>query len=76
MTDELGTPLGLGAFVFLSVVGVARCVGRVKGRLSGVERSVERLRADWRRLRPDMNRLRDDIGRLRSHVEAILLRFP
>lgn len=49
MTAELGTILGLNAFVILSVVGVAWCVGRVEGRLIGVERSVERLQTDMGR---------------------------
>ncbi|MYB75894.1 MAG: hypothetical protein F4X83_02105 [Chloroflexi bacterium] len=62
MTAELGTILGLNAFVILSVVGLAWCVGRVEGRLIGVERSVERLQTD--------------MGRLREDVEAILLRLP
>ena len=62
MTAELGTILGLSAFVFLSVVGVAWRMGRVEGRLTGVERSVERLQAD-------MDGLREDFG-------AILLRLP
>ena len=62
MTAELGTILGLSAFVFLSVVGVAWLVGRVEGRLTGVERSVERLQAD--------------IDGLREDVKVILLRLP
>ena len=62
MTAELGTILGLSTFVFLSVVGIAWCVGRVEGRLIGVERSLERLQADMDRLRKD--------------VEAILRRLP
>ena len=62
MTAELGTILGLGAFVFLSVVGVAWLVGRVEGRLIGVERSVERLQAD--------------LDGLREDVKAILRRLP
>ena len=62
MTAELGTILGLSIPVVLSVIGVARRMGRVEGRLSGVERSVERLQAD-------MDRLRDD-------VKAILVRLP
>lgn len=62
MTAELGTILGLNAFVVLSVVGLAWCVGRVEGRLVGVERSVERLQAD-------MDGLRED-------VKVILLRLP
>ena len=69
MTAELGTILGLGAFVLLSVVGVAWLVGRVEGRLIGVERSVERLQAD-------VGRLREDIAGLRENVKAILLRLP
>lgn len=40
---ELGATLGLGTFVILSVVGVAWRIGRVDGRMAGVERSVERL---------------------------------
>ena len=62
MTAELGTILGLSIPVVLSVVGVAWRLGRVEGRLAGVERSVERLHAD-------MDRLRDD-------VKTILLRLP
>ncbi|MCY3959889.1 MAG: hypothetical protein OXG65_16580 [Chloroflexi bacterium] len=62
MTAELGAILGLNAFVILSAVGLAWCVGRVEGRLIGVERSVERLQAE-------MAGLRDD-------VKAILLRLP
>ena len=62
MTAELGTILGLSVFVFLSVIGVAWRMGRVEGRLTGVERSIERLHAD-------MDRLRED-------VKAILLRLP
>ena len=62
MTAELGTILGLSVFVFLSVIGVAWRMGRVEGRLIGVERSAERLQAD-------MDRLRED-------VKAILLRLP
>ena len=62
MTAELGTILGLSAFVFLSVAGVAWRMGRVEGRLTGVERSVERLQADMDGLRKD--------------VKAILLRLP
>ncbi len=53
MTAELGTILGLNAFVVLSVVGLAWCVGRAEGRLIGVERSVERLHTDADRLRED-----------------------
>ena len=48
---ELGATLGLSTFVIFSIVGVAWLVGRVEGRLSGVERSVERLQADVGRLR-------------------------
>ena len=62
MTAELGTILGLSTFVFLSVVGVAWRMGRVEGRLTGVERSVERLQAD--------------IDGLREDVKAIMLRLP
>ena len=62
MTAELGAILGLNAFVIFSVVVLAWCVGRVEGRLIGVERSVERLQAE-------MAGLRDD-------VKAILLRLP
>ena len=62
MTAELGAILGLNAFVVLSVVGLAWCVGRVEGRLTGVECSVERLQID--------------MGRLRKDVRAILLRLP
>ena len=62
MTAELGTILGLNAFVVLSVVGLAWCVGRVEGRLIGVERSVERLQTDIKGLRED--------------VKAVLLRLP
>ena len=62
MTAELGTILGLSIPVVLSVVGVAWRLGRVEGRLTGVERSVERLHAD-------MDRLRED-------VKTILLRLP
>ena len=69
MTAELGTILGLSVFVFLSVIGVAWRMGRVEGRLIGVERSVERLQAD-------VNRIRDDMNRLREGVKAILLRLP
>ena len=69
MTVELGTILGLSAFVFLSVVGLAWRIGRVEGRLIGVERSVERLHVDIDRIRDDMNRLWDD-------VRAVFLRLP
>ena len=62
MTVELGTILGLSIPVVLSVVGVAWRLGRVEGRLTGVERSVERLHAD--------------MGRLREDVKTILLRLP
>ena len=62
MTAELGAILGLNAFVVLSIVGLAWCVGRVEGRLIGIERSVERLQTD--------------MGRLRKDVRAILLRLP
>lgn len=54
MTAELGTILGLNAFVVLSVVGLVWCVGRVEGRLVGVERSVERLQAEMAGLREDV----------------------
>jgi len=69
VTAELGTILGLSAFIFLSVVGLAWCVGRVEGRLTGVERSVERVQAD-------VGRLREDIAGLRGDVKVILLRLP
>ena len=62
MTAELGTILGLSIPVVLSVVGVAWRLGRVEGRLTGVERSVERLQAD--------------IYGLREDVKVILLRLP
>ena len=62
MTAELGTILGLSIPVVLSVVGVAWRLGRVEGRLTSVERSVERLQAD-------MDGLRED-------VKVILLRLP
>ena len=62
MTAELGTILGLSIPVVLSVVGVAWRLGRVEGRLTGVERSVERLQAD--------------IDGLREDVKVILLRLP
>ena len=62
MTAELGAILGLSIPVVLSVVGVAWRLGRVEGRLSGVERSVERLQAD--------------IDGLREDVKVILLRLP
>lgn len=62
MTAELGTTLGLNAFVVLSVVGLAWCVGRIDGRLIGVDRSVERLQ--------------DDTHGLREDVKAILLQLP
>jgi len=62
VTDEVGTILGLSAFVFLSVAGLAWQAGRVEGRLTGVERSVERLQADMDGLRRD--------------VRAIPLRLP
>ena len=61
MTAELGTILGLSIPVVLSVVGVAWRLGRVEGRLIGVERSVERLQAD--------------IDGLREDVKVILLRL-
>ena len=62
MTAELGAILGLSIPVVLSVIGVAWRMGRVEGRLSGVERSVERLQAD--------------IDGLREDVKVILLRLP
>ena len=62
MTAELGTILGLSIPVVLSVIGVAWRMGRVEGRLTGVERSVERLQAD--------------IDGLREDVKVILLRLP
>ena len=62
MTAELVAILGLNAFVVLSVVGLAWRVGRVEGRLIGVERSVERLQAV--------------MGSLRKDVKVILLRLP
>ena len=68
MTVELGTTLALSAFVFLSVAGLAWQVGRVEGRLIGVERSVERLHAD-------VGRLRKDTAGLREAVKVILLRL-
>ena len=69
MTVELGTILGLSIPVVLLVVGVAWRMGRVEGRLTGVEQSVERLHVDIDRIRDDMNRLWDD-------VKAIFLRLP
>ena len=62
MTAELGAILGLSIPVVLSVIGVAWRMGRVEGRLSGVEQSVERLQAD--------------IDGLREDVKVILLRLP
>ena len=62
MTAELGTILGLSIPVVLSVVGVAWRMERVEGRLTGVERSIERIQAD--------------IDGLREDVKAILLRLP
>ena len=62
MTAESGTILALSIPVVLSVIGVAWRMGRVEGRLSGVERSVERLQAD--------------INGLREDVKVILLRLP
>ena len=62
MTAELGTILGLSIPVVLSVIGVAWRMSRVEGRLSGVERSVERLQTD--------------IDGLREDVKVILLRLP
>ena len=76
MTAELGTILGLSIPVVLSVVGVAWRMGRIEGRIAGVEQSVERLHVDIDRLREDMNRLRDDMDRMREDVKAILLRLP
>lgn len=69
MTAELGAILGLSTPVLLAVIGVAWRMGRAEGRLSGVERSVERIQAD-------MERLRDDIDDLREDVKTILLRLP
>ncbi len=43
---ELGTTVGLSIPVVLSIVGVAWRVGRVEGRMAGVDRSVERLQVD------------------------------
>lgn len=54
MTAELGTTLGLNAFVVLSIVGLVWSVGRVEGRLIGVERSVERLQTEMAGLREDV----------------------
>ena len=48
--------------MFLSAVGVAWRMGRVEGRLIGVERSVERPQAD--------------LDGLREDVKAILRRLP
>ena len=62
MSAELGTILGLGIPFVLSVIGVAWRMGRVEGRLTGVEHSVERLQAD--------------IDGLREDVKVILLRLP
>ena len=62
MTADLGAILGLNAFVVLSVVGLAWCVGRVEGRLIGVERSVERLQADMDRLRGDVKAILFRLG--------------
>ena len=69
MTAELGTILGLSIPVVLSGVGVAWRMGRVEGRLTGVERSVDRLQADrdW---------LLDSIGRYRDDVRAIIWPLP
>lgn len=60
MTAELGTILGLSIPLVLSVIGVAWRMGRVEGRMSGIEQSVERLQAD--------------INGLRETVKVILLR--
>lgn len=60
MSAELVTILGLSAFLFL--VGCGTCVGRVYGRLIGVERLAERLQANTEGLRED--------------IRAILLRLP
>ena len=76
MTTELGTILGLSIPVVLSVVGVAWRMGRVEGRMAGVEQSVERLHVDIDRLREDMNVCGDDMDRMREDVKAILLRLP
>ena len=62
MTAELDTIFGLSIPVVLSVIGLPWRMGRVEGRLIGVERSVERLQAD--------------IDGLREDVKAILLRLP
>ena len=62
MKAEPDTILGLSIPVVLPVVGVAWRMGRVEGRLTGVERSVERLQAD--------------IDGLREDVKVILLRLP
>ena len=62
MTAKLGTIRGLSIFVFLSVVSVAWHLERVEGRLTCVERSVERLQTD--------------IAGLREDVKIILLRLP
>ena len=62
MTAELGTILGLSIPVVLSVIGLPWRMGRVEGRLIGVERSVERLQAD--------------IDGLQEDVKLILLRLP
>ena len=69
MTAELGTILGPSISVVLSVIGVAWRMGRVEGRLSGVEQSVERLQ-------PGIGRLCDDIDGLRDDAKAILLCLP
>lgn len=66
---ELGTTVGLSTPVILSVVGAAWLVGRVEGRLSGVERSVGRLEVTIDRLCADIDGLRED-------GKAVLLRLP
>ena len=69
MTAEPGAILGLGIPVLFAVIGVAWLLGRVEGRMSGIEQSVERLQAD-------IDRLRDDIDGLREDVKTILLHLP
>ena len=54
MTAELGTILGLSIPVLVAVIGVAWRMGRVEGRLIGVERSVERLQTEMAGLREDV----------------------
>ena len=68
MMADLAATLGLSIFVIFSIVVVAWRMGRVEGRVAGVERSVERLQADVGRLRGGMNGLRED-------VKVILLRL-